>query len=367
MFVKNKNMIIKTLLPFSLLILCNAVFSQAPKYSNEFLSIGVGARALAMSNANVAIVGDASSGFWNPAGLLNVKGDLQIAAMHNELFAGIAKYDYAAIAHPIDSMSAVGFSFNRFGTDNIPNTIEFVNADGNFDYDKIKSFSAVDYAFLFSYAKKSKINGLHYGVNAKVIHRIVGDFASTWGFGLDAGLRYQKGNWKFGAMGKDITSTFNAWNYTLDDRTKEVWGLTENEIPENSVEITLPKLILGSAYKYTFKDKYSVLPELDLDMTFDKKRNVLVRSNLMSIDPHLGIEFGYDDFVFFRGGIYNIQTIKDFDGTKTTIVQPNMGVGVKLKNLTLDYALANIGGQGGIQYSNIFSLKLDIYKKQKLQ
>ena len=40
----------------------------APKYSNEFLSIGVGASALGMSNSVVAGVDDVSSGYWNPVG-----------------------------------------------------------------------------------------------------------------------------------------------------------------------------------------------------------------------------------------------------------------------------------------------------------
>ena len=68
-------------------------FSQTPKYSNEFLSIGVGARGLAMAGAQVALVDDATSAFWNPAGLCLAKGNRQLALMHAEYFAGIAKYD----------------------------------------------------------------------------------------------------------------------------------------------------------------------------------------------------------------------------------------------------------------------------------
>ena len=45
----------------------------APKYSNEFLSIGVGASAFGMSNAVVAGVDDVTAGYWNPAGLNGIK------------------------------------------------------------------------------------------------------------------------------------------------------------------------------------------------------------------------------------------------------------------------------------------------------
>jgi hypothetical protein len=66
--------------------------------------------------------------------------------------------------------------------------------------------------------------------------------------------------------------------------------------------------------------------------------------------------------------VQNIQQIKDFDNTKYTVAQPNLGIGIKLKNLTIDYALTHIGGTTeslGSVYSNVFSLKLDIHKKPK--
>ena len=43
--------------------------------------------------------------------------------------------------------------------------------------------------------------------------------------------------------------------------------------------------------------------------------------------------------------------------------QPNIGVGVKIKALTIDYALTDIGDQSVALYSNVFSLKLDINKQ----
>ena len=76
--------------------------------------------------------------------------------MHAELFAGISKFDYATLATKIDSARTLGFSIVRFGTDDIPNTLDLIDASGVIDYSKIKSFSIADYAFLFSYAKISK-------------------------------------------------------------------------------------------------------------------------------------------------------------------------------------------------------------------
>src|SRR6185503_18638881 len=81
----------------------NFLLAQAPKYSNEFLAIGVGGRSLGMGNSCVSSINDVTAGYWNPAGLLGIKNDMQIGLMHSEYFAGIAKYDYGALARKIDS------------------------------------------------------------------------------------------------------------------------------------------------------------------------------------------------------------------------------------------------------------------------
>ena len=350
----------KSILIFAALTGSSRVFGQAPKYSNEFLSIGVGGRALGMSNAQVASANDVTSGFWNPAGLTLIKSDLQVTAMHNELFAGIAKYDYIAVATKMDDSRSLCFSIIRLSTDDIPNTLDLIDASGNIHYEKVTSFAAADYAFYFSYAKKTKPEGLRYGGSAKVIHRILGDFGKAWGFGFDLGAQYEKGKWTFGLMGKDVTSTFNGWSYNTD-QFADVFALTDNEIPKSSLEITLPKLILAAGYKTSISKKITALTELDADMTFDGQRNVVISSNPISVDPHLGLELGYNDFIFLRTGVMNIQHVKNIGGGTSTIFQPNMGVGIKLKNFSIEYALSNIGSEE-TPYSNIFSLKLDIYK-----
>ena len=338
-----------------------AVFAQAPKYSNEFLSIGVGGRPMGMSGAVVGTVDDATAAVWNPAGLTSIKGNVQVAAMHAELFAGISKFDYITLATHIDSSRTIGFSIIRFGTDDIPNTLELIDASGAINYSKVKSFSIADYAFLFSYAKDTRIEGLHFGGNAKIIHRKAGEFGKAWGFGFDLGAQYKLNHWRFGLMGKDVTSTFNAWSFNTD-LLESTFVQTGNEIPKNTTEITLPKLIFGAGYKFDFSKKISGLFEMDADMTFDGKRNVLISADPVSIDPHFGIEVGYSDFIFLRGGMQNIQNVKNLDGTVSKIIQPNLGLGIKLGRLSIDYALTNIGQK--TLYSNVFSLKLDIYKNR---
>jgi len=333
----------------------------AQKYSNEFLAIGVGARSLAMGNSTIATANDVTSGYWNPSGLTRIESDWSMGLMHTEYFAGITKYDYGAIAYKYSDSISLGLSIIRFGVDDIPNTLELIDADGNLRYDRITSFSATDLAFIFSLAQVSKIQGLRYGINIKVIRRTAGDFASAWGFGLDVGAQYDKKDWTFGLAARDVTTTFNAWTYNTDD-LEEVFVMTGNEVPENSIEYTMPRLLLGASYRHHIYKGIAGMVEFGVDATFDGKRNVLIRTNFMSMDPHIGMELDYKKIVFLRAGVNNIQEARTFDHEKEMTWQPNIGVGIHFWKLTLDYAFTDIGGTSVALYSHVFSLNLAISK-----
>jgi len=113
-------------------LLVSNASAQFRKYSNEFLNIGAGARGLGMGGAQVASVADATAGYWNPAGLTEIKEHPVASLMHAEYFAGIGKYDYASIAMPLDDPTVVtrslGFSLIRFAVDDILNTLFFGGA-----------------------------------------------------------------------------------------------------------------------------------------------------------------------------------------------------------------------------------------------
>lgn len=341
--------------------------SSAPKYSNEFLSIGISARALGMSNSVVASVNDVTGGYWNPAALTLIESDIQLGVMHSEYFAGIAKYDYGSFAMALpEKNAAVGLSIIRFGVDDIPNTLYLIEPDGSINYDNITAFSVADYAFLGSYAQKLQWHNLRVGGNIKVVHREAGDFATAWGFGLDAGAQMDLNNWKFGATFKDITSTFNAWSFSFSEEEKQVLLATGNVIPENSLEITTPKLILGAAYDFTLNENFGLLAEINADITTDGRRNVLISADPFSIDPHLGIEADYKEFIYVRAGIGNVQRyIPDDLFEEAWTMQPNIGLGVEIGPIMLDYAYTNIGKQSEVLYSHVFSLLFNINKTPK--
>lgn len=338
----------------------------ARKYSNEFLNIGVDAGALGMSNAIVATTGDVNSGYWNPAGLTVLENN-QISFMHAAYFANIANYDYLAFAMPLDQRSSIGISLIRFGVDDILDTTSLVDQDGNVDYTRINLFSAADYAFTFTYSRNTAITGFSYGANAKVIRRIIGDFASSWGFGFDVGVQYKRNQWQFGVMARDITTTFNAWSiedFAIGDLNgdgipdeEQIPQFQDQELPETT-EITLPKLQLGAARNFELSEKFDLQAELDMILRF-AETNDIISSSSISGSPAFGFQLDYNKIVFLRGGVGNFQNIQQFDGSDEIGFQPNFGVGFQYKGISVDYALTDIGDQSAAIYSNIFSIKVD--------
>ncbi len=342
---------------------------QIRKYSNDFLSIGVGARGMAMSNAQVASVSDVSAGYYNPAGLAWITNAVQLGAMHAEYFGGVAKYDYASFAVPILQQSrTLGFSFIRFGVDNIPNTLNLFNTDGSINYDNVRSFSVGDYGIYLHYAQKIKVpkGELSVGGSPKFIYRKAGTFANSIGFGLDVGLQYRYKGFKFGFMGRDISSTFNAWKFTFTEEEKRVLKQTNNELPVSTLEITAPRLWFGFSYEYKFKKIFKIQPEISFDLSTDGKRNVLVPGNPISMDLNAGLELSFVDIVYLRAGVGNIQNSTDDLGKKITTVQPNIGAGLGYKGyVRIDYAYTDIGDQSDALYSHVVSLQIGINKGKK--
>lgn len=338
------------------------------KYSNEFLSIGVGARAQGLGNAVIANVDDVYGGYWNPAGLVSptTSEHLQLGAMHSEWFAGVGKFDYLGVAMPlVNNKRRIGVSMVRFGVDQIPNTLSLYDEDGTINYDNVTEFSAADYGFLFSYAQKLKAkDGNHFAVggNLKIVRRLIGSFAHSWGFGVDLGAQFHTSKGlRLGLVLRDVTTTFNGWSFNFTEQEKDILAITGNAIPINSVEYTLPQILIGLGYHLEF-GKIGLTPELDLVATTDGQRNTLISAEPLSIDPSFGLEVDYNNIIYLRAGVRQFQRLKDLEDKEFLTATPGFGVGLKLKAFRLDYAYTTLGAVDNA-YSHIISLVLELKKR----
>ncbi len=215
-------------------------------HAAEFLSHGVGARALGMGGAFVAIADDATATYWNPAGLTKVKKH-GFSAMYSDTFStgdgswlskGLVTYNFLNYVYQIEDIGSVGLSWIRLGIDDIPRTTfidinnngllgDFQDRNGNgikeagepyIDKPEIAEyFSNTDNALLISYARQVHPM-VAVGGNLKLLNQSIFENSGN-GFGIDIGLIVEpyKGL-RGGAMLLDATGTQIRWN-TADTST----------------------------------------------------------------------------------------------------------------------------------------------------
>jgi hypothetical protein len=144
---------------------------------------------------------------------------------------------------------------------------------------------------------------------------------------------------------------------------QSVFQATQNELPKNGIELTLPRFIFAASGNWNIGKKgLNLAAEIDLDMTTDGQRNVLLKTKVASFDPHAGICLNYKNLVKVRGGVSNIQQFTNFDQSTYWGFQPNMGIGVKLKNMHLDYAFTRLGDVKTSYFTHVFSLRFQFGK-----
>ena len=332
--------------------------TTAPKYSNEFLHNGLDARGLSLGGAHVSLTGDVNSFYWNPSGVLNIQEDLQATITHSEQLASLSRYTHIGFAKKIDSISVFGISAIRFCTDNLPDTRGFITSNGTTQSGPSATFATKNYGVFLTYGRQ--IKNFQTGANLKIVYRKIGDFANAWGIGFDVGMQKVIKNWKLGFVLKDGTGTYNTW-FINSDALDEVFAQTDNQVPSNSLEISLPRLVSG--VHRTFKLNDSTLyctGALDFETTFDGKRNTLLGTSLFSINPHAGIELNYENKYYLRYGVTNFRKETINADEQKLRLQNNIGIGLKKGRFAIDYAFLNFNRLAEELYSHVFSLKMSI-------
>ena len=77
-----------------------------------------------------------------------------------------------------------------------------------------------------------------------------------------------------------------------------------------------------------------------------------------------GLELGFRQMVFLRYGINQFQQIERLSGKSHWEMRMSGGIGLKLRELTIDYALTDVGNQSIGLFSHVFSIKVDFYGKE---
>lgn len=334
-----------------------AVAQRVAKYGADFLAGGVGARALGMGGAAVAITRDVSAGYWNVSGLAGLDYP-EVAYMHAERFAGVVSFDYGSAAFPVNDRSTVGLSFFRSGVNDIKNTLDAWDQERDQPKPNPEShfttFSAADLAIFLGYARSLGEN-LSAGATAKVVRRSIGDFASAWGYSFDIGVQYQTGRYWLGVNLQDISTMLQSWSVDQSalQNIADVFG---DELPEGGTELVLPVARLGSGILFPMGEN-SVLIGFDVDVAFDGQQAHALNVGDVSLHPRLGGEFSYRSVLAFRAGLNRVAYSED-NGLDLT---PSVGTGIRLRQVALDYGFGDFAGLvSELGFSHRISLTLTL-------
>ncbi len=294
-----------------LIILPQKLVCQEATNSASFIRIGSGARAIALGSAFVAVADDALAGYWNPAGLTQLKGPAISIADR----APVMDTDFAsiAIASPIFNFGYIGLSGIYYGCSDV-----IMYDENGLNKGVLNDKEA---AIILSYAYK--LNQLSLGVNAKYIYQNMSaddGSATSDGIGTDIALLYRVfENLAVGAI-------FHG-KYKVTDREN-------NEISSQS-----PLNIQAGANYRLNLGRNSLNFMLDLNQT-----------KVYPLKMHFGTELVFYDSLALRAGIDDIymetKAVVDHIKLLQHNAKPTFGIGLKWgigktqSVLMLDYAMS---------------------------
>ena len=188
-------------------------------FAGEILNLGAGARFMGMGSASAAMVDDATSTYYNPAGLTRL-GNREVNLMHSEQFGGLETYNTVSFAAPVTDNESIGLTLLHVGVGDIKYTRLWDPSQAPGDSNRVEVASredASDYALYLSGAKRFREN-LSIGAAVKLIRRAIGD-DTAFGYGIDLGAQYTMGShWLLGVNLRDVTGTAVAWDGKANDR-----------------------------------------------------------------------------------------------------------------------------------------------------
>jgi hypothetical protein len=277
----------------------NTVLYGAGTTGADFLIMGAGARIEGMAGSGTATASGVDAAYWNPASVVR-SGTSEFSFSHAAWFADIS-YENLGYIHPLGNATSLAFASSILHTGGIPRTFEdayglFRGADGTFSYTAMAlSASAAKYAG----------QGIYVGGTAKFVYEDnAGEAAAGLAFDVSGLYISPDGRWSLGMAARNLGS-----------------GLKPRDITE-----PLPsQLGIGSAI--VLGDSSSIA-SLDATLTTDAGTRF-----------SWGFEQRIKNILFLRGG-YTTST------EETARRGFTAGVGVHVKNLSIDYSASDFRDLG---------------------
>ncbi len=334
-----KNKVIKIFIVISLMlppVFAQGFISDVSKKGTTaapFLSIGQSARAIGMGSAFVGVANDASSIYWNPAGLTKVQG-VSVTFDHTLWIADI-KYNYLAASYNLGDLGTIGFSYTGSDIGEM-NVTTIIQPEGTGE-----TFSSSQAAFSLAYAIQLTDN-FSIGFNPKFIYESIWRMNAS-AFALDLGVQYitpfdgavlAMSISNFGTS-MQLLGNSNLVLHDLDPENSGNNGNIPAYLETNSWALPLTFRV-GIAYNPFYTEEHKLTVALDAMHPSDNYESI-----------NVGLEYGYSDFIFIRGGFKSLFLIDSEESF-------SLGFGLKQQlignvALVLDYAYQDFGRFSDIQ------------------
>lgn len=303
--------------------------------SAQFLKIGVGARAIAMGNAQVAMTGDVSSLYWNPAALSRSSASSELTFNHVNWLADIA-YDFAGGALHLGDFGTLGLSIVSLrAPEDLVRTVEAPEGDG-------RRWDASSVAIGVSYAR-NLTERFSIGFSGKFVRENLWSESAS-GFAMDFGTLYLSE-----IRGLSLGASISNFGTKMQLSGRDLFfnndpngniGSGPNNIPAQyqAGEFDMPLTFrIGVAYELRLTDDFRATTAIDATHPNDNTEYV-----------NSGVEFAWREILFGRVG-YKSLFLRDSEQGLTW----GLGMHYAIENsvtLKLDYGFADYGRLSNIQY-----------------
>ncbi len=321
-----------------------------------FLEIGIGAEANGMGAAFVSRATDATSLYWNPAGIAQLVNNDAVVVHANWIAA--TNLDWAGLVLPLGEFGNIGFSFTSLSMpDEKVRTVQQPEGTGEY-------FSAGDIAIGVSYAR-NLTDRFSIGFTGKYIQETIWHMSSS-AFAFDIGTLFRTDLFGGMVIGASISNFGTPMKLSgIDTRTfaqvdPSVYG-SNDQIPY-SIDLDswgLPLLFrIGVSTNAIKTQDYRWTVALDALHPNDNYETF-----------NVGTEFAYKEFLFLRAGFQSLYFVDPNTGTadRSFFKQPlytgegglSLGIGVNSKMLfssnvvRFDYAYRNFGVLDGVNYFSV--------------
>jgi hypothetical protein len=274
------------ILSFATIITLNAQNPNLGTSGAQFLQIPIGARAEAMGGAVVGYIDDASSVFWNPAGIAKVK-NVQVFFSYMDWFS-LFNHSAASLVYTNEDFGSIAGSLIMFNTSDMEITTELEPNGTNRYFDASDMAIGVTYACFLT----DKFN---VGVTVKYIYQQIWNETAD-GFAFDIGTQYTLDF-------QNLTIAMSMTNFGGDLRFEG------SDLDVNYYRDLYPQARITPAQLTTEANPLPLNFQIGIAIDVFQADFVKVRADIDATHPNdndeqllFGTEFSFFDRLFLRGG-----------------------------------------------------------------